>query len=80
MTGVHLGMPAFPAFPGAAREAVRDEVLRANLRHATHTIRDKRARAVAELADWDGCAPRARPSRTTRCAISTTTCCSWRRR
>ncbi|MGE7391439.1 hypothetical protein ACQKM2_38815, partial [Streptomyces sp. NPDC004126] len=27
--------------------------LRANLRHATHTIRDKRARAVAELSDWD---------------------------
>ncbi|MGW0393344.1 lactate utilization protein B [Streptomyces sp. NPDC003042] len=49
-TGTYLGMPAFPA---AAREAVRDEVLRANLRHATHTIRDKRARAVAELADWD---------------------------
>ncbi|MFD3325130.1 lactate utilization protein B [Streptomyces sp. NPDC058701] len=53
MTATHLGMPAFPAFPSAAREAVRDEVLRANLRHATHTIRDKRARAVAELADWD---------------------------
>ncbi|WP_260609690.1 lactate utilization protein B [Streptomyces sp. WAC06614] len=30
-----------------------DETLRANLRHATGTIRDKRARAVAELADWD---------------------------
>ncbi|MGW7311981.1 lactate utilization protein B [Streptomyces sp. NPDC054854] len=53
----HLGMPAFPApfpaFPTAAREAVRDEVLRGNLRHATHTIRDRRARAVAELPDWD---------------------------
>ncbi|MEU7553256.1 lactate utilization protein B [Streptomyces sp. NPDC044571] len=46
-------VPAFPAFPAAAREAVQDRVLRANLRHATHTIRDKRARAVAELADWD---------------------------
>ncbi|MFJ2775207.1 MULTISPECIES: lactate utilization protein B [unclassified Kitasatospora] len=44
-----LGMPAFPQ---AAARAVRDERLRANLRHATHTIRDKRARAVAELADW----------------------------
>ena len=44
-----MGMPAFPE---AAREAVRDERLRANLRHATHTIRDKRARAVAELDDW----------------------------
>ncbi|WP_369149550.1 lactate utilization protein B [Streptomyces sp. R44] len=41
-----------PAFPKAAHEAVRNETLRANLRHATHTIRDKRARAVAELDDW----------------------------
>ncbi|WP_225800011.1 LutB/LldF family L-lactate oxidation iron-sulfur protein [Streptomyces sp. NK15101] len=49
MSGTYLGMPAFPE---AAREAVRDERLRANLRHATHTIRDKRARAVAELDDW----------------------------
>ncbi|MFJ7159994.1 lactate utilization protein B [Streptomyces sp. NPDC101118] len=48
--GTYLGMPAFP---DAAREAVRDTTLRANLRHATHTIRDKRARAVAELADWE---------------------------
>ncbi|MET9930160.1 MULTISPECIES: LutB/LldF family L-lactate oxidation iron-sulfur protein [unclassified Streptomyces] len=47
--------PAFvgmPAFPEAARKAVGDTTLRANLRHATHTIRDKRARAVAELDDW----------------------------
>ncbi|MFF5504104.1 lactate utilization protein B [Streptomyces roseolus] len=49
MSGVFVGMPAFPE---AARSAVRDERLRRNLRHATHTIRDKRARAVAELADW----------------------------
>ncbi|GHI86238.1 lactate utilization protein B [Streptomyces xanthophaeus] len=49
-TVTHLGMPAFPT---AARDAVHDEVLRANLRRATHTIRDRRARAVAELADWD---------------------------
>ncbi|QEV49662.1 lactate utilization protein [Streptomyces vinaceus] len=46
-------LPDFPAFPDAARQAVGDPVLRANLRRATHTIRDKRARAVAELADWD---------------------------
>ncbi|OEJ37627.1 (4Fe-4S)-binding protein [Streptomyces agglomeratus] len=45
----YLGMPAFPA---AARDAVRNETLRENLRHATHTIRDKRAKAVAELDDW----------------------------
>ncbi|GEB55449.1 LutB/LldF family L-lactate oxidation iron-sulfur protein [Streptomyces gardneri] len=44
-----MGMPSFPE---AAREAVGDTTLRANLRHATHTIRDKRARAVAELDDW----------------------------
>ncbi|GAB3649275.1 lactate utilization protein B [Streptomyces sparsus] len=47
--GTYLGMPAFPT---AAREAVRDERLRGNLRHATRTIRDKRAQAVAELPDW----------------------------
>ncbi|MFF5447808.1 lactate utilization protein B [Streptomyces sp. NPDC012888] len=50
MTATHLGMPAFP---DAAREAVHNGTLRANLRHATHTIRAKRARAVAELADWE---------------------------
>ncbi|MFE0683962.1 lactate utilization protein B [Streptomyces sp. NPDC058961] len=49
MSGTFVGMPAFPK---AAREAVRDTTLRGNLRHATHTIRDKRAKAVAELADW----------------------------
>ncbi|MET9800562.1 LutB/LldF family L-lactate oxidation iron-sulfur protein [Streptomyces sp. NPDC006368] len=48
-TRTFVGMPAFPE---AAADAVRDDRLRANLRHATHTIRDKRARAVAELADW----------------------------
>lgn len=45
----YLGMPAFPR---AADAATRDDRLRANLRHATHTIRTKRARAVAELDDW----------------------------
>ncbi|MFG2327993.1 lactate utilization protein B [Streptomyces sp. NPDC048604] len=50
MSGTFLGMPAFPV---AAKAAVADPTLRANLRHATHTIRDKRAAAVAELADWD---------------------------
>jgi L-lactate dehydrogenase complex protein LldF len=39
-------------FPEAAREAVADTQLRANLRNATHTIRDKRAAAVAEVPDW----------------------------
>ncbi|MFD3515537.1 LutB/LldF family L-lactate oxidation iron-sulfur protein [Streptomyces sp. NPDC058657] len=49
MSGTYLGMPSFPR---AAQSAVRDRTLRANLRHATHTIRDKRAKAVAELDDW----------------------------
>ncbi|MEU8761315.1 lactate utilization protein B [Streptomyces sp. NPDC048659] len=49
MSGTFVGMPAFPE---AAREAVRDERLRGNLRHATHTIRAKRAAAVAEVSDW----------------------------
>lgn len=39
-------------FPAAAREAVADSQLRATLRGATHTIRDKRAAAVAEVPDW----------------------------
>ncbi|GAB3981455.1 LutB/LldF family L-lactate oxidation iron-sulfur protein [Actinoallomurus acanthiterrae] len=41
-----------PAFPDAARAAVRDTQLRRNLAHATTTIRAKRAAAVAELPDW----------------------------
>ena len=49
MSGTFVGMPAFPE---AARTAVDNPTLRGNLRHATHTIRAKRARAVAELADW----------------------------
>jgi L-lactate dehydrogenase complex protein LldF len=49
MSGTFVGMPAFPE---AARAAVGDGTLRGNLRHATHTIRAKRAGAVAELADW----------------------------
>jgi L-lactate dehydrogenase complex protein LldF len=39
-------------FPAAAREAVADAQLRANLRNATHAIRDKRTAAVAEVPDW----------------------------
>ena len=40
-------------FPETARVSLQDTQLRHNLRHATHTIRDKRARAVAEVADWE---------------------------
>ncbi|WP_412080061.1 LutB/LldF family L-lactate oxidation iron-sulfur protein [Streptomyces sp. SJL17-1] len=49
MSGTFVGMPAFPK---AAHDAVNNPTLRGNLRHATHTIRDKRAAAVAELDDW----------------------------
>ncbi|MGW7052816.1 LutB/LldF family L-lactate oxidation iron-sulfur protein [Streptomyces sp. NPDC054887] len=49
MSGTYLGMPAFPE---AAREALDNTTLQGNLRHATRTIRDKRAKAVAELDDW----------------------------
>ncbi|MFI1204004.1 lactate utilization protein (plasmid) [Streptomyces sp. BHT-5-2] len=51
MSRSFLGMPAFPR---AADVSTRDTRLRANLTHATRTIRDKRARAVAELDDWAG--------------------------
>ncbi|MCW2813371.1 MAG: lutB [Nocardioides sp.] len=50
MTGTFVGMPAFPT---AARAALADTQLRHNLAHATGTIRDKRARVVAEVAEWE---------------------------
>jgi len=40
-------------FPQRARVALRDTQLRRNLGHATGTIRDKRARAVMEVPDWE---------------------------
>jgi L-lactate dehydrogenase complex protein LldF len=40
-------------FPRAARAALADSQLRRNLGHATATIRDKRARVVAEVSDWE---------------------------
>jgi L-lactate dehydrogenase complex protein LldF len=40
-------------FPDAARAALADAQLRANLGNATSTIRDKRARVVAEVPDWE---------------------------
>ncbi|MCN9242200.1 lactate utilization protein [Streptomyces sp. RY43-2] len=49
MSGMFVGMPAFPK---AAHEVVGNQTLRGNLRHATHTIRAKRAKAVDELSDW----------------------------
>ncbi|HEX6585094.1 MAG TPA: lactate utilization protein B, partial [Thermoleophilaceae bacterium] len=44
---------AYPGFPAAARRSLADSQLRANLARATTTIRDKRARVVAELPDWE---------------------------
>jgi L-lactate dehydrogenase complex protein LldF len=40
-------------FPRAARAALGDSQLRRNLGHATATIRDKRARVVGEVPDWE---------------------------
>jgi len=41
-----------PVFPDAARTALANTQLRRNLRHATGTIRTKRAAVVDELDDW----------------------------
>jgi L-lactate dehydrogenase complex protein LldF len=58
-----LGLPTAPRgvghlrgdepFPDAARKALRDGQLRANLGHATTTIRNKRAQVVGEVPDWE---------------------------
>jgi L-lactate dehydrogenase complex protein LldF len=40
------------SFPDAARDSLRDGQLRANLGHATSTIRAKRAAVVGEVPDW----------------------------
>ncbi len=50
MTSTFVGMPKFPV---AARAALEDTQLRRNLAHATGTIRDKRARVVAEVDNWE---------------------------
>jgi L-lactate dehydrogenase complex protein LldF len=44
---------AAEGFPTAARRELANPQLRANLRNATDTIRDKRERAVAEVPDWE---------------------------
>lgn len=49
-TELFLGMPPFP--DAAVRELHNDQQRR-NLHHATHTIRDKRAAAVAEVPEWE---------------------------
>jgi L-lactate dehydrogenase complex protein LldF len=62
VSGTFLGMPgASPGvgalrgtrpFPAAARDALADTQLRANLARATRTIRAKRDAAVGEVDDW----------------------------
>ncbi|WP_425954858.1 LutB/LldF family L-lactate oxidation iron-sulfur protein [Xylanimonas sp. McL0601] len=41
------------SFPDAAKAALGNDQLRRNLARATSTIRDKRARVVAEVPDWE---------------------------
>jgi len=63
MSTAFLGLPHAPrgvghlrgdeSFPDAARKALRDGQLRANLGHATATIRAKRAAVVGEVPDWE---------------------------
>ena len=64
MSATYLGMPSLPVFghgnlnatepfPSAAKRELGNGQLRANLGHATHTIRDKRLRVVSELPDWE---------------------------
>ncbi|KLU09047.1 lactate utilization protein B [Kocuria sp. SM24M-10] len=62
---IALGMPAVrpvhgqgnlhasTAFPAAAKAEMGNTQMRANIRHATHTIRGKRAAVAGELPDWE---------------------------
>jgi len=52
-TGGSGNLFAEEPFPTAAHHELGNAQLRANLRHATHTIRDKRLRVVGELPDWE---------------------------
>ena len=49
-TRTFLGTPRFPI---AAKEALADSQLRTNMHNATHTIREKRARVIGELDDFE---------------------------
>lgn len=42
-----------PVFPQAAKAELDNSQQRKNLHHATHTIRAKRAKAVAEVENWE---------------------------
>ncbi|MFV0459759.1 MAG: lactate utilization protein B [Actinomycetales bacterium] len=50
MSGTFVGMPTFPV---AARTALNDSQLRANLAFATSSIRAKRAEVVSEVDNWE---------------------------
>jgi L-lactate dehydrogenase complex protein LldF len=50
VTRTFLGTPAFPI---AAKAALANSQLRSNMRNATHTIREKRARVIGELDDFE---------------------------
>ena len=63
MTAIQLGMPKVVHYgegnifeetplPKYAKEELKNEQLRANLRFVTHAIRNKRARVTAEVPDW----------------------------
>ncbi|MFZ5869448.1 MAG: LutB/LldF family L-lactate oxidation iron-sulfur protein, partial [Actinomycetota bacterium] len=55
MSRTFVGMPlrTGETFPAAAHRALADPQLRRNLRHATSTIRAKRAAVVSEVPDWE---------------------------
>jgi L-lactate dehydrogenase complex protein LldF len=50
VTRTFLGTPPFPV---AAKAALANSQLRSNMRNATHTIREKRARVIGELDDFE---------------------------
>src|SRR3954451_20027843 len=50
---IHVGhADDAPDFPEAARSALANQQLRANVRRATDVIRGKRALVVGEMTDW----------------------------
>lgn len=53
VTGQFLKGRPLPTFQSTAKQALGNAQLRRNLHKATHTIRDKRARAVGEMPDWE---------------------------
>ncbi|HEX7736791.1 MAG TPA: LutB/LldF family L-lactate oxidation iron-sulfur protein [Ktedonobacteraceae bacterium] len=52
-TGLSLKGRPLPTFQSMAKQALGNSQLRRNLRKATSTIRDKRARVVGEMPDWE---------------------------